>query len=195
MFKVLDVERLDRVLGPLWVCETEVLGNKYYPVVELNGTDLTVNFCDNKELSELEKNELWEQIRDYLVDHGYICMGEDGDYYDLNQRSFRIYQLPLSSNNIFRSTNFNPKQDDYVSTYCGWLSELKVKYVDDFQICEEVFTVFNCRRPQHFAGHSLSCSDVVVITYGEGENWVRKAYLCVAHGFEDVTASFFGEDE
>lgn len=195
MFKVLDVERLDRVSGPLWVCETEVLGNKYYPVVELNGTDLTVNFCDNKELSELEKNELWEQIRDYLVDHGYICMGEDGDYYDLNQRSFRIYQLPLSSNNIFRSTNFNPKQDDYVSTYCGWLSELKVKYVDDFQICEEVFTVFNCRRPQHFAGHSLSCSDVVVITYGEGENWVRKAYLCVAHGFEDVTASFFGEDE
>jgi hypothetical protein len=36
---------------------------------------------------------------------------------------------------------------------------------------------------------------VVVITYGEGENWVRKAYLCVSCGFEDVTTSFFGEDE
>ena len=192
---VLDVERVERSAGPLWVCETTVSGNKYYPVVELNGTDLSVNFCDNKELTELQKDELWEEVRDYLVDNGCICIGEDGDYYDLNHRSYRIYQLPLNNPNIFRSQNFTPRQDEYVPVYCGWLSELKVRYIDDFQICEEIFTVFNCRRPQHFAGHSLSCSDVVVITYGEGENWVRKAYLCVAHGFEDVTTTFFGEDE
>jgi hypothetical protein len=105
------------------------------------------------------------------------------------------YFVPLSNKNVFRSQNFDPKQDDYVPTYCGWLSELSVKYIDDFQICEEIFRTFNCHRPQHFAGHSLSCSDVVVITYGEGENWVRKAYLCVSCGFEDVTTSFFGEDE
>lgn len=192
---VLDVERVERSAGPLWVCETTVSGNKYYPVVELNGTDLSVNFCDNKELTELQKDELWEEVRDYLVDNGCICMGEDGDYYDLNHRSFRILQLPMSNKNVFKGFNFNPKQDDYVATYCGWLSDLKVKYTDDLQICEEIFRLFNCHRPQHFAGHSLSCSDVVVITYGEGESWVRKAYLCVAHGFEDVSDSFWSEDE
>lgn len=192
---VLDVERVERSAGPLWVCETTVSGNKYYPVVELNGTDLSVNFCDNKELTELQKNELWEEVRDYLVDNGCICMGEDGDYYDLNHRYYRIEQLPLSNPNIFRSQNFGPKSDDYVATYVGPVSELKVKYEDDLQICEELFRKFNCHRPKNFAGHSLSCSDVVVLTYGEGENFIRKAYLCVAHGFEDVSDSFWSEDE
>ena len=195
MIRVIDVERVERTAGPLWVVETEVLGNKYYPVVELNGTDLEVNFCDNKELNEVEKTDLWEKIRDFLVDNGCICMGEDGDYYDLNHRSFRILQLPMSNPNVFRSRNFKPRQDEYVATYCGWISELKVKYEDDFQICEELFRMFNCHRPSNFAGRSLSCSDVVMITYGEGENWVRKAYLCVACGFEDVTESFFGDSK
>ena len=194
MIKVIDVERVERAAGPLWVVESEVLGNKYYPVVELNGTDLEVNFCDNKELNELEKEELWEKTRDYLLDTGCICMGEDGDYYDLNRRAYRICQLPLSNKNIFRSSNFGPKSEDYVQTYCGYVSDLKVKYEDDYQICEELFRMFNCHRPSHFCGHSLSCSDVVVIVYGEGESWVRKAYLCVAHGFEDVTETFFGDE-
>lgn len=193
--KVLDCERLNKTNRSQWVVELSISGDIYYPTVEVENTKLELDFFTLKVFDPEKQDLIWETVRDYLVDNGIICMGEDGDYYDLNTRYYCIYQLPLSNKNIFRSQNFEPKSDDYVATYCDSVSELKVKYEDDIQICEVLFQKFNCHHPRNFAGHSLSCSDVVVITYGEGETWVRKAYLCVAHGFEDVTKSFFGDDE
>lgn len=51
---------------------------------------------------------------------------------------------------------------------------------------EGVYARFNFRHPADFKGHSLSVSDVVVLTVGDA----RRAYFCDSIGFEALPESF-----
>lgn len=53
-------------------------------------------------------------------------------------------------------------------------------------LLEKVFTRFNVRPPEDFKGHSLSVSDVVVLTRGKES----KAYYCDSFGFEKLPDKF-----
>ena len=94
-------------------------------------------------------------------------------------RRFYIFQLPISNPKIFRHFNEDREVniEEYVPVYtdeCG--------YKPDLELCEELFTKFNTNHPKGFAGHSMSTSDVVMITDGT----THKHYYCDAIGFVEL---------
>lgn len=55
---------------------------------------------------------------------------------------------------------------------------------------DDLFEVFNIRRPSDFKGHSLSVSDVVVLKIDD----VRRAFFCDSFGWTEVP-QFLGKEE
>lgn len=54
------------------------------------------------------------------------------------------------------------------------------------ELLEDVFAKFNLRHPEDFRGHSLSVSDVVVLTKGS----TARAYYCDSFGFKELPDDF-----
>ena len=107
--------------------------------------------------------------------------------------SYAIYQLiaiPENHSLLFaRLVELKQpvQMENYELVYSGPLPD--GKDVDDHTILEDLFICFNLCRPEDFYGHSLSISDVVVLSR-EGE---CRSYYTDSFGFEQLQ-DFLPED-
>lgn len=110
------------------------------------------------------------------------------------QGKFQIYQLPsgdeyhgvrFESMDRLKADGVQLNKDDYELMYEGELADFRGNAT-----LEELFAQFNNDRPDDFFGHSLSASDVIVISV-DGKD---TAYFCDSFGFTEMP-EFFREKE
>lgn len=110
------------------------------------------------------------------------------------QGTFKIYQLP--SGEKYHGVRFEDMEqlkkngvqlnhDDYELVYEGEVGEFRGNAT-----LEALYTQFNTKHPEDFRGHSLSVSDVIVISV-DGKD---TAYFCDSFGFTEMP-EFFREKE
>ncbi len=110
------------------------------------------------------------------------------------QGKFQIYQLP--SGDEYHGIRFEGMEqlkkdgvqlnhDDYELAYEGTVGEFRGNAT-----LEALYTQFNTDHPEDFRGHSLSVSDVIVISV-DGKD---TAYFCESFGFTEMP-EFFREKE
>ncbi|MFQ7466725.1 MAG: YodL domain-containing protein, partial [[Clostridium] leptum] len=110
------------------------------------------------------------------------------------QGTFKIYQLPggekyhgirFESIDRLKADGVQLNKDDYELMYEGELAEFNGNTT-----LEGLFAQFNNDRPDDFFGHSLSVSDVIVISV-DGKD---TAYFCDSFGFTEMP-EFFRDKE
>ncbi len=110
------------------------------------------------------------------------------------QGTFKIYQLPsgekyhgvrFESMDRLKADGVQLNKDDYELMYEGEVGEFRGNAT-----LEALFAQFNNDRPDDFFGHSLSVSDVIVISV-DGKD---TAYFCDSFGFAEMP-EFFREKE
>ena len=108
----------------------------------------------------------------------------DSFYLEQETPHYTIYQLSFDRENIrdysFRSydelqkAGLNVDAQNYSCVYCGRMP--------DGATLDTLYEKFNLHRPKDFTGHSMSVSDVIVMTQ-HGEN---QAYYVDSFGFANV---------
>lgn len=110
------------------------------------------------------------------------------------QGKFQIYQLPsgdeyhgvrFESMDRLKADGVQLNKDDYALVYEGDVGEFRGNAT-----LEALYTQFNIDHPEDFRGHSLSVSDVIVISV-DGKD---TAYFCDSFGFTEMP-EFFREKE
>lgn len=110
------------------------------------------------------------------------------------QGKFQIYQLPggekyhgvrFEGLERLKAEGVQLNKDDYELVYEGIVGEFRGNAT-----IEGIFTQFNTNHPENFRGHSLSVSDVIVISV-DGKD---TAYFCDSFGFTEMP-EFFREKE
>lgn len=110
------------------------------------------------------------------------------------QGKFQIYQLPsgdeyhgvrIESMDRLKADGVQLNKDDYALVYEGEVGEFRGNAT-----LEALYTQFNIDHPEDFRGHSLSVSDVIVISV-DGKD---TAYFCDSFGFTEMP-EFFREKE
>lgn len=110
------------------------------------------------------------------------------------QGTFKIYQLPSGEKyhgvrfedmEQLRKDGVQLNHDDYELVYEGEVGEFRGNAT-----LEALYTQFNTKHPEDFRGHSLSVSDVIVISV-DGKD---TAYFCDSFGFTEMP-EFFREKE
>ena len=110
------------------------------------------------------------------------------------QGKFQIYQLPggekyhgvrFEDIEQLKKDGVQLNHDDYELVYEGLIGEFRGNAT-----LEGIFTQFNTNQPADFTGHSLSVSDVIVISV-DGKD---TAYFCDSFGFTEMP-EFFREKE
>lgn len=110
------------------------------------------------------------------------------------QGTFKIYQLPggekyhgirFESIDRLKADGVQLNKDDYELVYEGLVGEFRGNAT-----LEGIFTQFNTNQPADFSGHSLSVSDVIVISMDDKDT----AYYCDSLGFTEMP-EFFLEKE
>lgn len=110
------------------------------------------------------------------------------------QGKFQIYQLPSGEKyhgvrfeglDRLKAEGVQLNKDDYELVYEGLVGEFRGNAT-----LEGIFTQFNTDHPEDFRGHSLSVSDVIVISV-DGKD---TAYFCDSFGFTEMP-EFFLEKE
>lgn len=110
------------------------------------------------------------------------------------QGKFQIYQLPSGEKyhgvrfedmEQLRKDGVQLNHDDYELVYEGEVGEFRGNAT-----LEALYTQFNTKHPEDFRGHSLSVSDVIVISV-DGKD---TAYFCDSFGFTEMP-EFFREKE
>jgi hypothetical protein len=81
-------------------------------------------------------------------------------------KQIEIYQLTIEQGGIFCSLKFNQEHGFEVKAK-NYNQVYACEREDDYSV-EDAFVEFNCNHPEDFRGHSLSVSDVVVITDENG---------------------------
>lgn len=95
---------------------------------------------------------------------------------------FVILQLPVSNPNIFRRRKAD-SPELYLHDYCSiWEDEIDSDSNDIEIVLEDIYRIFNTEHPKHYAGRSLSVSDLVQVRY---EN-KSETYYCDSFGFIKV---------
>lgn len=94
---------------------------------------------------------------------------------------YRIWQLPHNNNQLFR--DYKKENFDLRDRCCVWW-DIWDDNLDVHTQLEEIFAKFNVNHPEHFAGHSLSVSDVVEVW--ETTSDVHRFYYCSRFGFTEV---------
>jgi len=106
------------------------------------------------------------------------------------QGTFKIYQLPggekyhgirFEGMEQLKKDGVQLNKDDYELMYEGEVGEFRGNAT-----LEALFTQFNNDRPDDFFGHSLSVSDVIVIS-ADGKD---TAYFCDSFGFTEMPEFF-----
>lgn len=100
--------------------------------------------------------------------------------YQLRENVMERHDYAFASMDFLRKHDMEVKAENYELVYAAPLSTLDQK--DTAQLLEQVFERFNIDRPEDFAGHSLSMSDVVLL-HREGEN---TSHYTDRAGFEEL---------
>lgn len=142
--------------------------------------------------SELTAEE--QKIFDEFKEQHPIRTREDVEREQQAQGTYKIYQLPdgekyhgirFESKEQLEKEGVQLNHEDYELVYEG--------EIDDFKgnsTLEALFNQFNTAHPADFSGHSLSVSDVIVISADGKES----AYYCDSIGFVEMP-EFFNEKE
>lgn len=152
--------------------------------------DVFVPFLESH--SELTAEE--QKILDEFKEQHPIRTREDVEREQQAQGTYKIYQLP--SGEQYHGIRFESKEtlekegvqlnhEDYELVYEGEIEDFKGNAT-----LEALFTQFNANHPADFTGHSLSVSDVIVISADGKES----AYYCDSIGFVEMP-EFFKEKE
>ena len=116
------------------------------------------------------------------------------DDVEKEQGKFQIYQLPggekyhgvrFEGLDRLKAEGIQLNRDDYELVYEGLVGEFRGNAT-----LEGIFTQFNTNQPADFSGHSLSVSDVIVISMDDKDT----AYYCDSFGFTEMP-EFFLEKE
>ena len=105
--------------------------------------------------------------------------------------AYEVYQLKHDIDNyeylLFESLKrlekhgYKVESTNYKKVYEGNL-DIGVN-ISGLDVCEELFKKFNMNKPVDFRGHSMSVSDVVVLS----KDGTRTAYYCDDHGFTTIS--------
>lgn len=110
------------------------------------------------------------------------------------QGTFKIYQLPggekyhgirFEGMEQLKKDGVQLNKDDYELVYENMVGEFRGNAT-----LEGIFTQFNTNQPADFTGHSLSVSDVIVISVNDKDT----AYYCDSFGFTEMP-EFFRDKE
>lgn len=99
---------------------------------------------------------------------------------------YTVLQIPFprteADKKIFYKYAYRPLYSiDYVhpeyyeKTYEG---DIETDNTDKYEILEEIFTLLNVNHPEDYKGHSLSVSDIVVLS--------NKKYYCDSYGWVEI---------
>ena len=142
-----------------------------------------------------EKLPMEEKIEKYMP---FVFFGEgerpEPQMEEQVKGTYKIYQLPNGEK--YHGIRFESKEqlekdevqlnhEDYELVYEGEIADFKGNAT-----LEAIFTQFNTAHPADFSGHSLSVSDVIVISADGKES----AYYCDGFGFVEMP-EFFKEKE
>lgn len=112
-------------------------------------------------------------------------------------KEYTIYQLSDTPENrdrrFERYSNVTDSGDtvhpaNYTNVYSGTVPE-KLRELPEKELLEHLYTIFNTDHPKDFHGHSLSVSDVVLLSMDE----VRTAYYVDSLGFIPLTSQEWKE--
>lgn len=132
-----------------------------------------------------------QKILDYFKEKNPIRTIDD---VEKAQGKFQIYQLPggekyhgvrFEGLDRLKAEGVQLNKDDYELVYEGLVGEFRGNAT-----LEGIFTQFNTNHPEDFRGHSLSVSDVIVISVDDKD----MAYYCDSFGFTEMP-EFFLEKE
>ncbi|MCM1435636.1 MAG: YodL domain-containing protein [Ruminococcus flavefaciens] len=142
-----------------------------------------------------EKLSMEEKIEKYMP---FLFFGEgerpEPQMEEQVKGTYKIYQLPdgekyhgirFESKEQLEKDEVQLNHEDYELVYEG--------EIDDFKgnaTLETIYTQFNTNHPEDFKGHSLSVSDVIVISVDRNDT----AYFCDSMGFTEMP-EFFREKE
>lgn len=142
-----------------------------------------------------EKLSMEEKIEKYMP---FLFFGEgerpEPQMEEQVKGTYKIYQLPdgekyhgirFESKEQLEKDEVQLNHEDYELVYEG--------EIDDFKgnaTLETIYTQFNTNHPEDFKGHSLSVSDVIVISVDGNDT----AYFCDSMGFTEMP-EFFREKE
>lgn len=130
-------------------------------------------------IGDAEKELAENSSEDIVIDILQVKSGAEG-------RDFRFASLGELENGV-DSVSF--KNYNHVYRYSDE-DAVDLSHEDAvLDLLENVYTRFNFRHPEDFRGHSLSMSDVVVLTMGD----VKKAYYCDSIGFAKLPDKFAEE--
>lgn len=149
--------------------------------------DIFVPFLEAHSELTAEEQRIFEDFKEQNPIRTY-------DDVEKAQGTFKIYQLP--SGEKYHGVRFEDMEqlkkngvqlnhDDYELFYEGEVGEFRGNAT-----LEALYTQFNTKHPEDFRGHSLSVSDVIVISV-DGKD---TAYFCDSFGFTEMP-EFFREKE
>ena len=161
------------------------VSDKYAELVE--NADIITSMC----LIE-EKLSTEEKIEKYMP---FVFFNEgERPQPEPEKPAYKIYQLRedeeyhgirFESMDRLKRDGIQLNHEDYDLVYEGKLDEFKGN-----ESLESLYTKFNIDHPEDFRGHSLSVSDVIVIT----EDDIDTAFFCDSFGFTEMP-EFFREKE
>lgn len=157
---------------------------QYYQL--LNNADMTTSVNITRDHLPMEK-----AIEKYMP----FVFFKEGERPEPEQKgTFQIYQLPggdkyhgirFEGMEQLKNDGVQLNKDDYALVYEGEVGEFRGNAT-----LEALYTQFNIDHPEDFRGHSLSVSDVIVISV-DGKD---TAYFCDSFGFTEMP-EFFREKE
>ena len=157
---------------------------QYYQL--LNNADMTTSVNITRDHLPMEK-----AIEKYMP----FVFFKEGERPEPEQKgTFQIYQLPggdkyhgirFEGMEQLKNDGVQLNKDDYELVYEGEVGEFRGNAT-----LEALFAQFNTNHPEDFRGHSLSVSDVIVISV-DGKD---TAYFCDSFGFTKMP-EFFREKE
>ena len=192
----ITVEEAKAILGTLKSVDISLMGYNYTLELEPHDGSLTVKDA----ASHREADFVWGHVKELM----YLTASENNvsdrnttfeerAEHD-NTPKYEIYQIPAGERyHDILFTNYDhlqmmgqlPDRLNYEKVYSGRLDD--IEYDDKL---EGIFIKFNADRPEDFAGHSLSVSDVIVIEDEKG----KSAHFVDSIGFRDITDIFLELD-
>ena len=129
-----------------------------------------------------------DSVRDELAQQKEKAATEKENTYEIYQipRGEQYHDLRFLDYEKLEIMGQKPDPKKYEKVYSGYLDDIQAE-----NKLEQLFYIFNMERPDDFAGHSLSVSDIVVINDENGSH----AYYVDSVGYKDITDMFLNRTE